>query len=117
MKKIILIVSVLAIISCKQEEKPGYSIINGSVENNTANTALIRGNNFETKISIDGSGSFSDTLYIKSDGFYEMYIGRERTGIYLEKGKNLSVSLNADGFDETIKYSGDLAATNNFLAS
>lgn len=117
MNKLILIVSVLAIISCKQEEKPGYSIINGSVENNTAETVLIRGNNFETKIPIDGSGSFSDTLHIKNDGFYELYIGRERTGIYLEKGKNLSVSLNADGFDETIKYSGDLASTNNFLAS
>lgn len=117
MKKLILIVSVLAIISCKQEEKPTYSVINGTVENNTAEAAVFRGNNFEARIPIDGSGSFSDTLHIKNDGFYEMYIGRERTGIYLEQGKNLSFTLNADGFDETIKYSGDLANTNNLLAS
>lgn len=118
MKKLILIASVLAIVSCKQEEKPdGYSIITGAVENNAADNAIIRGNNFEARVPIDGSGAFSDTLHIKNDGLYEMYIGRERTGIYLEKGKNLSVSLNADGFDETIKYSGDLANTNNLLAA
>ena len=117
MKKLILIFSVLVIISCKQEEKLSYSIINGTVENNTAENVLIRGNNFEIKIPIDGTGTFSDTLHIKNDGFYEMFIGRERTGIYLEKGKNLSVTLNADGFDETIKYTGDLANTNNLLAS
>ncbi|WP_026449931.1 TlpA family protein disulfide reductase [Aequorivita capsosiphonis] len=117
MKKIILIFSVLAVMSCKQEEKPTYSIIDGTVENNTADNVVIRGNSIETKLPIDGSGGFSDTVHIKNDGFYEMYIGRERTGIYLEKGKNLSVTVNADGFDETIKYSGDLANTNNLLAS
>lgn len=118
MKKLILIASVLAIVSCKQEEKPeGYSIIKGAVKNNTADIAVIRGNNFEARVPIDGSGAFSDTLHIKNNGLYDMYIGRERTGIYLEKGKNLSVALNADGFDETLKYSGDLAKTNNLLAS
>src|SRR5690606_39304555 len=89
---------------------------NGTVENNTAETVLVRGNNFETKIPIAENGTFADTLRIADDGFYDLYVGRERTGIYLEKGKNLSVNLNADEFDETLKYSGDLANINNFLA-
>ncbi|MCB0466398.1 MAG: TlpA family protein disulfide reductase, partial [Aequorivita sp.] len=110
-------VLVLFSISCKQEVKPIYSVINGTVENNTAETALIRGNDFEARIPINEKGVFTDTLNIKADGFYDLYVGRERTGIYLEKGKNLSVNLNADEFDESLKYSGDLANINNFLAS
>jgi thiol-disulfide isomerase/thioredoxin len=117
MKKLSLFVLVLFVISCKQEEKPQYSVINGTVENNTAETVLVRGNNFETKIPIAENGTFADTLRIADDGFYDLYVGRERTGIYLEKGKNLSVNLNADEFDETLKYSGDLANVNNFLAA
>ena len=116
MKKLSLITLILFAISCKQEEKPSYSIISGTVENNTAQTALVRGNDFESRVPIDENGTFLDTLHLKNDGFYEMYVGRERTGIYLEKGKNLSVTLNADEFDETLKYSGDLANINNFLA-
>lgn len=104
-------------IACKQEEKPQYSILSGTVENNTAETVFVRGNDFEQRTQIGQDGSFLDTLHIKRDGFYEMYVGRERTGIYLEKGKNLSVTLNANEFDETLKYSGDLGNINNFLAA
>ena len=117
MKKLSLIVLVLLIISCKQEEKPKYSIINGTIENNTAETVLVKGNDFESRITIGENGVFADTLRLNADGFYDLYVGRERTGIYLENGKNLSVNLNADEFDETLKYSGDLADVNNFLAA
>ncbi len=107
----------LLAISCKQEVKPDYSVINGTVGNNTAETALVRGNEFEAQIPINENGVFTDTLHLKRDGFYELYVGRERTEIYLEKGKSLSVNLNADEFDESLKYSGDLANVNNFLAA
>lgn len=117
MKKISLFFLVLLAISCKQEVKPDYSVINGTVGNNTAETALVRGNEFEAQIPINENGVFTDTLHLKRDGFYELYVGRERTEIYLEKGKSLSVNLNADEFDESLKYSGDLANVNNFLAA
>ena len=117
MKKLSLLIVVLSIVACHQEKKPDYSVINGTVENNTAETALVRGNDFEAQISINEKGAFTDTLHLKSDGFYELYVGRERTEVYLEKGKSLSVSLNADEFDESLKYSGDLANVNNFLAA
>lgn len=116
MKNICLIASILFFISCKQEEKPTYTILSGTVENNTGETAFVRGNGFESRSPIAQNGTFLDTLQLKTDGFYELYIGRERTGIYLEKGKNLTVTLNADQFDETLEYTGDLANSNNFLA-
>ena len=117
MKKIGLFLLVLLVIACEQEEKPQYSILSGTVENNTAETVFVRGNDFEKRTQIDENGSFLDTLHIKTDGFYEMYVGRERTGIYLEKGKTLSVTLDANEFDETLKYTGDLGNINNFLAA
>jgi thiol-disulfide isomerase/thioredoxin len=117
MKKIGLFFLVLLVIACEQEEKPQYSILSGTVENNTAETVFVRGNDFEQRTEIGENGSFLDTLHIKTDGFYEMYVGRERTGIYLEKGKTLSVTLNANEFDETLKYTGDLGNINNFLAA
>jgi thiol-disulfide isomerase/thioredoxin len=117
MKKVSLFILMLAVLSCKQEEKPQYSVLSGTIENNPAENVVIRGIEFEAKLPIDDKGTFADTLHIASDGFYELYVGRERTEIYLEKGKNLSVNLNADAFDESLKYSGDLAKENNFLAS
>ena len=107
----------LLAIACTQEEKNQYAILSGTVENNTAETVFVRGNDFEKRMPISENGTFQDTLYIKNDGFYEMYVGRERTGIYLEKGKNLSVALDASEFDETLKYTGDLGNINDFLAA
>lgn len=117
MKKLSWIIIALFIVSCITEEKPTYTVINGSVTNNTGETAFVRGNGFESRVPISETGSFVDTLNIKKDGFYELYVGRERTEIYLEKGKNLSVTLNAEEFDESLKYTGDLADINNFLAA
>ncbi|MGB3344051.1 MAG: TlpA disulfide reductase family protein [Aequorivita sp.] len=115
MKRLSLLLITILIFSCNQKEKPDYSILTGTIENNTAETVLVRGNGFESRIPIDDNGAFNDTLFLKKDGLYDLYIGRERTGVYLENGKNISVSLNVDQFDETLKYTGDLGDINNYL--
>lgn len=117
MKRLTLLLVAFSIFACKQEEKIEYSVIKGKVENNTAENAIIQGHDFEARIPISDDGSFADTLHLKKDGLYQMYIGGERTGIYLEKGQNVDLTLNAEEFDETLKYSGDLANSNNFLAA
>lgn len=117
MKKFSLLLLVLLVISCKNTDKPNYSVISGTIENNTAETAHIAGFDFKKDIPVTEAGTFSDTLRIDKDGFYQLFVGRERTGVYLEKGKNLTVNLNADEFDESLKYSGDLSGINNFLAA
>lgn len=117
MKQLTIFLAALAVFSCKQDEKVNYSIITGKIDNNTAEMALIQGHDVDIRIPIEQDGSFSDTLHLKTDGLYQMYIGQERTGIYLEKGQNLDVTVNATEFDESLKYSGDLGNSNNLLAA
>ncbi len=116
MKQLSILFLAFLLFSCKQEEKPTYTVINGMIENNTADSVLIRGTDFDAKIAISPEGKFSDTLHLKNNGFYQLYVGREQAEIYLEKGGELSVNLNTDEFDESLKFSGDLASPNNYLA-
>lgn len=117
MKHLSILFIAIFLFSCKQEEKLEYAIIKGNVSNNISEAALIQGSGFEARIAIAQDGSFSDTLHLKNNGFYQLFVGPERTAIYLEKGENLEVSLDAEAFDESLKYSGSLAGINNFLAS
>jgi len=113
-----LLLAAIAVISCKDEVKvPEYAIINGSVQNSDAETATIRGFDMQIEMPISAEGKFSDTLHIKTNGIYTLYIGREATSTYLRKGSTLSISVDVVQFDETIKYEGDAAAENNYLAA
>lgn len=116
MKKICLILTVLVLISCDKENEKEYSLVSGDINNNVAEFVMIMSNDFEQRMEIDENNSFSDTLYLKSDGFYDLYVGRERTGIYLERGKSLNITVDADNFDKTVTYAGDLGNINNFIA-
>src|SRR5690554_961246 len=116
MKQFTILLLALSLFSCKQDKEKTYSVVDGTIENNTAENVVIRGTDFEVKIPISPEGKFADTLHLKNDGFYQLFVGRERTEVYLEKGQNLSVSLTIAEFDESLKYSGDLASPNNYLA-
>ena len=114
---LLLIVIIISIFSCQKEVKPSYVIFNGFIENSNTNSAKISGNGFDKLIEITDNGSFSDTLKIDKEGYYSLRIGRESTSIYLIKGENIRLTLNAKEFDESLVYSGDIAAENNYLAA
>src|SRR5690554_67237 len=116
MKKFAFLISILCFLSCEKDDKKTHSIISGTIENNSAENVIISGTDFEAEIPISADGTFSDTLDLKYNGFYLLYVGREQTGIYLEKGQDLNVKLNTEHFDESLEYSGDLAGPNNYLA-
>ena len=46
-----------------------------------------------------------------------MRIGRESTPVYLIQGANVGLTLNTKEFDESLVYTGDIAAENNYLAA
>ncbi|MGB0428987.1 MAG: TlpA family protein disulfide reductase [Bacteroidia bacterium] len=60
-------------------------------------------------------GKFSISPSIEKPMFANLEIEDEFTSIYIVPNQNLRVSLNYKEFDESIEYSGDYAAENNFL--
>jgi len=116
MKKILFVALLMLAFACKEEEKPDYVILDGKVTNNETDKIMVQGHDFKTEIAILADGTFRDTLSIDKNGFYEFFLDRDRTEMYLEKGKNITINLDAKQFDETLVYSGDVAAENNYLA-
>ncbi len=117
MKNLLLLILTISLFSCQKEVKPTYVIFNGSIENNNANSAKISGNGFAKEFAISETGNFSDTLKIEKNGYYSLRIGRESTPVYLTKGANVGLTLNVKEFDESLVYTGDVAAENNYLAA
>ncbi|MBI1184426.1 redoxin domain-containing protein [bacterium] len=60
-------------------------------------------------------GKFSLEADINRPVFADLMLNEERTGIYLTPDAQLQVAVNYDEFDESITYSGTLAAENNFM--
>ena len=117
MKKLFILLITITLFSCNEEVKPTYVIFNGTVENSPSNTVKIFGKNFEKELAVSDNGTFSDTLNIVNNGYYTMRVGRESTPVYLVQGANAGVTLNAKEFDESLVYTGDVSAENNYLVA
>ncbi|OAB78987.1 TlpA family protein disulfide reductase [Cochleicola gelatinilyticus] len=117
MKNLFLLALTLTIFSCEQPKQPEYVIFNGTIKNSVAEEAILSGKGFKTTLPISTEGKFTDTLDIERNGYYDLYINRERTAVYLEKGKHVTVTLDAFKFDESLIYGGSLAPENNYLAA
>ncbi len=115
MKRLIVLVSILTIIACKQEPKD-YVTISGKIENPAGKVISINGYNYIKEISLNEDGTFSDTLKIQS-GYYSIGHGRETLTAYLVPTNDLSFVLNTKEFDESIKYEGSGATNNNYLTA
>lgn len=116
MKKYLLIAATgLAVISCKNEPKVDYVLFSGKIENSKGDKINVVGNDFKKEIALKEDGTFADTLRVEP-GYYNFYNGRERSTFYVAPGDNLNLTLNANEFDETIKYTGKGSENNNYLA-
>jgi thiol-disulfide isomerase/thioredoxin len=116
MKKLFITLLTLASFSaCQQEPKIDYVIFSGKIENAKGKTLNITRGAFEQIIELNTNGTFTDSLNI-APGYYSLSHGRDYTTLYLAPGYNLSMSVNANEFDETIKYTGVGAENNNYLA-
>jgi thiol-disulfide isomerase/thioredoxin len=104
------------LLSCA-EDIPSYVVVHGVIDNNNSETVRVYGSELDANIDIDENATFRDTLTIEQEGYFTMRIGRESTSIYLTKGSDLGITVNMPEFDETIVYTGNLAAENNYLAA
>ncbi len=86
------------------------------IANKNGNTLFINsGRETIQKIEADAKGNFKATFPIK-EGLYQLFDGAEYANLYLKNGYNLKMTMDATKFDETIAFSGNGAAENNFLA-
>ena len=116
MKRLLIALCAISVIACQQESKVEYSLISGKIENSKASVVTLSSGDFKKEMPLSKEGTFSDTLHIPEKGFYSLSIGRESTNLYLKKGDDINVTINAKEFDESINYTGTSGAENNYLA-
>ncbi len=120
MKKIFLFLIVTLLVSCQKAEVKtiDYALFSGKINGLQESQLILRNfeNNSIKEIHIDGQGAFSDTLKGILPGFYSFAVGDNRSTVYLEPGYALSLQTTAGEFDETLVYSGNGYAENNYLA-
>jgi hypothetical protein len=85
------------------------------IENRNSDTLTIRDENFKRIIVSDAKGNFKDAFAVKP-GLYELNDGAEVATIYLKNGFDLTMTMDARMFDETISFKGKGEKENNFIA-
>jgi len=119
MKKInILVLILLAMISCSREHPKEYLSIAGKLENNKQRTISIlnRTGSVIKNISIKENGAFKDTLKVSEPAIYTLQTERsKRTPIYLKNGFDLFIKGNSEKFMTSFEYTGNGASNSNFI--
>lgn len=114
MKQLLLLISVLAIVSC-QEEPKDYVTLSGKITNKNSDSLVVVTRTFSKTIKVNDDGTFKDTLKVET-GIYNIFDGTEATALFLKNGFEIDLSVDAKEFDETIKYSGFGSEHSTFLA-
>jgi thiol-disulfide isomerase/thioredoxin len=116
MKKIILLFTVIAIVSCQQKAPADYALVSGVILNNSGNEFVISNNNnsINKTIEIAEDGSFTDTLRVDS-GVYYFANGGQNGAIFLENGADILVNFDAADFENTLTFSGNGSEASTYL--
>lgn len=114
--KVLLLFSALALLSCSEKKKVD-SQLSGVVENSPNGMITLVGSEYEKDIILEEDGSFTTELDLPYDGYYNMILGRVPLHLYLEKGKDLSLNVDLEQIGESLEFTKDLGAENNFLAT
>lgn len=115
MKKIVLLLSIISIVACKEEAPKDYVTLSGKITNQNSDSLVVRTRGYSKTIKVNEDGTFSDTLKVEA-GMYNIYDGNESTNAYLKNGFDINLTLDTKEFDETVKYTGTGAEHSNFLA-
>ena len=107
MKKIGLVIALLAIISCSKEAKIDYAIVSGKIANKVINGVNFTNsdNSVIKTIMLLEDGSYVDTLKVV-EGSYILTDGTNKANLYLSPGDNVVVNYDVNDFDNTLSISG-----------
>ncbi|WNH10359.1 TlpA family protein disulfide reductase [Thalassobellus suaedae] len=114
MKKLLLLSSVIGMFACKTEPK-NYVTLTGKITDKNSDSIVVRTRTFSKTIKVNNDGTFSDTLKVEA-GIHNVFDGSESTYLFLKNGYDLNIDVDTKEFDESIKYLGNGAETNTYLA-
>lgn len=117
MKKLLILIFTLVIISCEKEPKVDYAIISGKITNsNILGDLTINDMNrtFEEKLEVSPDGSFIDTLSTDTSS-YVLYDGTNPIFLYVENGDHLIINYDFKNFESTLSLTGKGSEINNYL--
>ena len=116
MKKLVLLVAVLAIFSCKNEpEVPkDYVTLSGKIENKSSDSLVVLTRTYSKTIKVNEDGTFKDTLKVVN-GTHSITDGKDGIAIYLENDFDINLTLDAEEFEKKAKFTGKGAVHSNFL--
>jgi len=114
MKRLIALVCVLAIFSCKEEPKD-YATLSGKITNpnDSKIITVLQGRDFKRDIKMNDDGTFNDTLKVKEGAYYFKH-GAEYGQVYLKNDNTINLTLDNENFDETLKFEEIMQVKVNF---
>ena len=117
MKKVCtLLLGLLIMSACSQEQPKNYMTLSGQLENNK-DTVLTIANKKEVikQININTAGAFKDTLKIETGAIYTIQTGNNRAAIYLKNGFNITLKGDSENLMKSLKFSGEGSDNSNFI--
>lgn len=114
--KFVLQLLILSIffVQCTDIDKDQVKI-SGKITNPVAGEVSIYNQDTTFIGKVDSSGYFELSFHLDSSQYFNFVHGAESTGMYVQPGNTISISINTELFDETIYYKGSPAS--NFLAN
>lgn len=114
MKKIFIVALFSILYGCNQHPKD-YTTVSGNIKNYKDSVIYIRGLKFKKTIQVNEDGSFSDTLKVTKKGMHTLFLGKQRVGIFLNNGYNLTLQADINDFFSTLTFKGAGSETSNFI--
>jgi|LakMenE01Jun11ns_1017448.scaffolds.fasta_scaffold9657447_2 hypothetical protein len=115
MKKILLITCLLLLGTFSSAQNNNVVTLEGTITNKTFDFIKIDISGSKT-IKISKEGVFKDTIDIKKQGIFNLWLGNHLFYVFFKKDFDLKLSMNFDKKD-TLFFSGNGGAENNFLNS
>ncbi len=126
MNKLLILLSILTVLSCKEEKKTtstlpkkvnaDFVIVTGQVKNRFSDSVSIyKGLEDKRMLQLDDNGKFRDTFRLLSNEVYGFYDGKNGTFLFLENGYDINIKYDAKNFDETVVFSGKNAYNSKYM--
>jgi thiol-disulfide isomerase/thioredoxin len=111
--KIFLIAVLASVFSLTASAQVKFS---AKITNKPTDTIYVKSRGFSQMIIADKKGNFNSTFNV-TDGMFKLEVDEQYADLYLTNTSDIQVALDYKDFDNTIKFKGNGANENTFLAN